>query len=147
MQREWQFDASNAVNFLSITPRWSQYTLYFLPLFLIPCAPVFIGPLPPALDAISLRAFSSASCQPSMPKNGGWVGVDFGESESYRRASSRGKPGHPRRALCSPSWPASRAWPCRLVRRGVSDTGRLSQSRISVSHLHDCRHPWYYFAR
>ena len=32
---------------------------YFLPLFLMPWAPVFSGPLPPALAAISLRAFSS----------------------------------------------------------------------------------------
>lgn len=33
--------------------------VYFLPLFLIPCPPVFRGPFPPALAASSLRAFSS----------------------------------------------------------------------------------------
>lgn len=33
--------------------------VYFLPLFLIPWLPVFMGPLPPALAASSLRAFSS----------------------------------------------------------------------------------------
>lgn len=35
---------------------------YFLPLFLMPWVPVLRGPLPPALAAISLRAFSSAVC-------------------------------------------------------------------------------------
>lgn len=32
---------------------------YFLPDFLMPCCPVFMGPLPPAFLAISSRAFLS----------------------------------------------------------------------------------------
>lgn len=37
----------------------NQHLIYFLPLFLMPWVPVFKGPFPPALAAISLRAFSS----------------------------------------------------------------------------------------
>lgn len=40
--------------------RRRRLAAYFLPLFLMPWAPVLRGPLPPALAAISLRAFSSA---------------------------------------------------------------------------------------
>lgn len=48
----------------------TQSIVYFLPLFLMPCWPVFRGPFPPALAAISFLAFSSvemsaAGCAPN----------------------------------------------------------------------------------
>ena len=91
--------------------RSSQLPAYFLPLFLMPWAPVFRGPLPPALEAISLRAFSSVvrNCQHSLLSYFpavGQLGLRGGEecwSRQYQHASSRGKPCHRRRGPWRPS--------------------------------------------
>lgn len=127
---------------------------HFLPLFLIPCVPVLRGPLPPALAAISLRAFSSVesvsrrpslhlassasasatcgrhrrghNCQPvTVTAFWGW-GL-----EPYRRASSRGRACRLRPSPWSTSWPASAAWLCRLG-RVVQENKSRSKSLSAV---------------
>lgn len=99
-------------------PPPQKKTPHFLPLFLMPCDPVLSGPLPQALAAISLRAFSSADV-PGQPIESSSVARRG--AVRYLRASSRGRPCR-RRGPCLPSWAASRAWPCRLS-RGVSKGG------------------------
>lgn len=58
-------------------PARQENMFYFFPLFLMPCWPAFSGPLPLALSAISLRAFSSTETWP----NGG---CQFSGSRSTR---------------------------------------------------------------
>lgn|SRR5688572_15903242 len=108
--------------------RWVSVA-YFLPLFLMPCPPVLRGPLPPTLAASSLRAFSSvdmsARCFSLLVD---YVVISDIGIYSYRHASSRGKPGRPRRGPCSASWEPSEASPCRLKRE---------KKRVSVMHDHE----------
>ena len=49
----------------------SGHFFFAPPLCLIPCCPVLSGPLPPALEAMSLRAFSSAKRQSQTGKGCG----------------------------------------------------------------------------
>lgn len=87
---------------------------------------MFRGPLPPALAANSLRAFSSAKCQSAFcasTDHGGFFGSRTTGGEPYQPSSSRGKPSRPRRGLCSASSGPLRAWPCRLEISIVSSHG------------------------
>lgn len=81
---------------------------YFLPLFLMPWLPVLRGPLPPALAASSLRAFSSVTVLALLYYCIRLVAAACLVRQvplviTHRRASSRGKPCRPRRT----PWPAS----------------------------------------
>lgn len=82
--------------------------VYFFPLFLMPCAPVFRGPLLPlALAASSALAFASADKVSGIFET---LGVP-----TYQLSASLGMP-CPRRPsrLWDPSLVPSKAWPCHL---------------------------------
>lgn len=87
---------------------------------------MFRGPLPPALAASSLRAFSSAKCQSTSWRfHGAWVNLGGRTTggEPYQPSSSQGKPSRRRRGPCSASSGPLRASPCRLEISIVSSHG------------------------
>lgn len=125
-------------------PDWvarASKCLYFFPLFLIPWPPEFNGPFPPALAAISFRAFSSIVDRmlARSPEDVGrvlhWVPL----ARTYRPSSSRGMPCHPRRDPSRPSWEPSEAWPCHLFRDLVR--GKSAQKGAVDTHQLGRRHP------
>jgi hypothetical protein len=84
------------------------------------------GPLPPALAANSLRAFSSAECQSTLHRfDRAWTSLSgqVTGGESYQPSSSQGKPSRRRQDPCSASSGPLRAWPCRLEISSVSSHG------------------------
>ena len=112
---------------LSALPRPCGTCVYFfLPDFLIPCCPVFMGPFPPAFLAISSRAFLSdtvsavVSLGNALERCGG-IGREYTRAGTYRLAASQGKPCHRRRAPSLPPWASCCGWGwCRLFYMSVA---------------------------
>jgi hypothetical protein len=103
---------------------------YFLPDFLMPWEPVFMGPLLlPTLPASSSRAFLSVvyavslhmpTCSMIMPLRGHGAGNNEGDGTNRQRAWPCAR-GHPHRAPAPSSWASCYGWGWyRLFARNVS---------------------------